>query len=65
MHGYVYLISHKYESIDVFEKFGKEVQAQFNKKLKNIRTDWGGEYTLEIFKTFCENNETKHQLTID
>ena len=47
-YGHVYLISHKSKSIHVFEKFTKEVQAQFNKKIQTLRTD-GGVNTPQIF----------------
>ena len=52
-YGCVFFISHKNEAIDFFKTFTKEVQNKFDKKIKTLRTDRGGEYTSEILKVFA------------
>ena len=47
-----------------FKIFTKEVQNKFDKKIKTLRTDRGGEYTSEIFKNFCMENGISRQLTM-
>ena len=43
-YGYVYLISEKSQSLDVFKSYKAEVKNQLSKKIKNNRSDCGGEY---------------------
>ena len=43
-YGYLYLIKEKSQSLDVFNPFKDEVENQFNKRIKVVRSDRGGEY---------------------
>ena len=43
-YGYIYLIHEKSQSLDVFKSFKVKVENQFNKRIKNVRSDRGGEY---------------------
>ncbi|KAG8489197.1 hypothetical protein CXB51_017253 [Gossypium anomalum] len=43
-YGYLYLIHEKSQSLDVFKTYKVEVDNQLNKKIKNVRSDRGGEY---------------------
>ena len=42
--GYLYLIHEKLESLDMFKIFRAEVETQFSKKIKCVRSDRGGKY---------------------
>ena len=42
--GYVYLIKEKAQALDMFKSFKAEVELQLNKKIKQVRSDRGGEY---------------------
>ena len=43
-YSYVYLICEKSEALDVFEIYKAEVENQLNRRIKNVRSDRGGEY---------------------
>jgi len=43
-YGYMYLLSHCYETLDVFKRFVAEVETQLERKVKILRTDRGREY---------------------
>ena len=43
-YGYLYLIHEKSQSLEVFKSFKVEVENQLNKRIKNVRSDRGGEY---------------------
>uniref|UniRef100_A0A6N2MTR1 Integrase catalytic domain-containing protein n=1 Tax=Salix viminalis TaxID=40686 RepID=A0A6N2MTR1_SALVM len=43
-YGYVYLISEKSQSLDVFKSYKAEVENQLSKNIKSVRYDHGGEY---------------------
>ena len=43
-YGYFYLIYEKSQSLDMFKNYKAEVENQLNKKIKNVRSDRGGEY---------------------
>jgi len=63
-YGYVYLLSHHYEALDVFKCFVAEVETQLERRIKILRTDRGREYLLDMFKEFYEEKEIQRQLTI-
>ena len=52
--GHVYLISHKFETLDCFTKFTRLVENQLSMKIKALRSDRGREYLSEQFKNFCD-----------
>ena len=41
---YLYLIHEKSQSLEVFKSFKVKVENQLNKRIKNFRSDRGGEY---------------------
>ena len=53
-YGYVYLLSHHYEALDVFKCFVAEVETQLECRVKMLRIDRGREYLCDTFKEFCE-----------
>jgi len=50
----VYLLSHRYEALDVFKCFVAEVETQSEQRVKILQTDRGYEYLSDMFKEFCE-----------
>ncbi|CAL2271591.1 unnamed protein product [Prunus armeniaca] len=54
---------HKSEALTVFKKFKATVELQSGYKLKKLRSDRGGEYTLVEFDSFCEDVGIERQLT--
>ena len=46
----VYLLRNKYEAFDMFLSYKAKVENQFDKKIKRIRSDRGGEYIHFIVK---------------
>jgi len=57
----VYIIRHKYEAFDMFLSYKAKVENQLNRKIKRLRSDKGGEYTL--FNDFCEKEDIIHEVT--
>ena len=53
-YGYVYLMKHKSKTIEKFKEFKNEVQNQFGKSIKAIRSDWGGEYLSQEFDYYLK-----------
>ena len=43
-YDYLYFIHEKSQSLEVFKSFKVEVENQLNKRIKNVRSDRGGEY---------------------
>ena len=48
---YVYLIKHKSESLEMFQRFRNEVEKQTKKNIKTLQFDRGGEYFSSEFLT--------------
>jgi len=63
-YGYVYLLPHRYEALDVFKRFVAVVETQLDRRVKTLRTDRGREYLSHMFKEFCEEKGIRRQLTI-
>ena len=63
-YGYVYLLSHRYEALDIFKRFVVEVETQLERRVRILRTDRGREYLSDMFKEFCEEKGIQRQLTI-
>ena len=47
-----------------FKIFLKEVENQFNRKIKRIRSDRGHEYESSAFNSFVQSLRTIHETTI-
>jgi transposase InsO family protein len=54
-YGYVYLMKHKYESLEKFKEFQNEVENQRGKKIKALRSDRGGEYLSHEFSNHLKS----------
>lgn len=52
---WVYMLKSKNEALGVFKKFRAQVEDGDKKKIKVFRTDRGGEFISNDFKTFCED----------
>jgi len=63
-YGYVYLLFHRYEALDLFRCLNAKVENLLEQRVKTPRTDRGYEYLLDIFKEFCEGKEIQPRLTI-
>jgi hypothetical protein len=53
---YVYLMRNKDESFDILKKYKTEVENQKDKRIKILKSDRGGEYFLQEFTIYCEEN---------
>ena len=51
----IYLLGHKSEAFEKFKEFHQAIQTQFQKKMKILRSDKGGEYISNEFRTFLKN----------
>ena len=63
-YGYVYLLSHRHEALDVFKRFVLEVETKLDRRVKTLRTNRGREYLSDMFKGFCEEKGIVRHLTI-
>ena len=61
--GHVYLISHRYETMDCFNSYSALVENKLNTKIISLQTDRGREYLYDLFKTYCDEKGIA-QLTI-
>ena len=59
---YVYLLRSKDEALEMFKYFKNEVENQFDRKIKVIRRDRGGEYEAP-FDDFCSQHDIILQTT--
>ena len=59
----MYLLRSKDEAIETFIQYKNEVENQFNKKIKVLRSDRGGEYESP-FGELCLQHGIVHQTTI-
>ena len=57
----VYLLRNKDETLDMFLSYKAEVENQFNRKIKRIRSDRGGEYIP--LNDYCEKEGIIHEVT--
>jgi transposase InsO family protein len=60
---WVYLIRRKADVLAVFKTFKARVELEYEKKIKCLRTDNGGEYTSDEFDNFCQHEGIKRQFT--
>ena len=59
---YIYLLKSKDETIEKFVLYKNEVENQLNKKIKDLRSDPGGEYE-SLFVDVCAQHGIKHETT--
>ncbi|CAL2241227.1 unnamed protein product [Prunus armeniaca] len=60
---YIYLIKTKDEVFNKFKVYKNEVENQLERRIKRLRSDRGGEYTLNDLSVFCEEHGIIHQVT--
>ena len=48
----------------MFQIYAAKVKNQKGKKIKRIRSDRGGEYTLKLFKEYCARGGIVHEYSI-
>ena len=60
---YVYLIKTKDEVFNKFKTYKTEVENQLERKVKKLRSDRGGEYTLNDLRTFSEEHGLIREVT--
>ena len=61
---WVYVIASKSDVFKTFVKWKVMVEKQYERKVKIIRTDNGGEYTSNEFESYLSNEGITHQKTI-
>ncbi|KAL8094563.1 hypothetical protein AgCh_036190 [Apium graveolens] len=61
--SWVYIIKEKSEALDKFKEFKALAEKQSGHYLKTLRSDRGGEYTSNLFRSFCRAHDINHQLT--
>ena len=59
----VYFIRSKSEVLSMFVEYVTMMGNETDLRVRAIRTDNGGEYTSQYFKTFCADKGIAHQLT--
>jgi len=47
----------------MFLKYKLEVENQLYRKIKCLRTDWGGEYETNSLNTFCEKIDIIYEVS--
>ncbi|HEV7736248.1 MAG TPA: reverse transcriptase domain-containing protein, partial [Chlamydiales bacterium] len=60
---WVKFILRKDEAFENYRNFANVVSTSFERKIKSIRSDRGGEFLSEVFNQFLLNQGTTHQLT--
>jgi transposase InsO family protein len=61
---WVAFLKEKGESFEKFKIFKALTETQTGKRLKAIRSDWGGEFISRDFKEFCDEHGIKREYTI-
>jgi transposase InsO family protein len=61
---WLYLLKSKDEVFSKFQEFKAEIENLTNKKIKTLRTDNGGEYTLKEFIAFCKSTGIRRELIV-
>ena len=60
---WIYFLKSKYEVFERFKEFKALVENLFEKKIKTLRSDNGGEFTSSEVKDFCKEVGIKRELT--
>jgi len=61
--GWVYLLFEKSKALECFKIYKKLVEKEVKASIKWLRTDRGEEFNSLTFKSFCEKEGIKRQLT--
>lgn len=59
----VYLLKNQSDSFEKFQYFLKEVENQFSRKIKRIRSDRVREYESSAFNSFVQSLRIIHEIT--
>ena len=59
---WVALLKEKSEALEQFKRFKSMAEAKKEVKIKCIRSDRGGEFTSDEFKSLCDKSGIKKQL---
>ena len=60
---WVALLKEKSEAVEQFKRFKSMAEAEKEVKIKCVRSDRGGEFTSDEFKSLCDKSGIKKQLT--
>jgi transposase InsO family protein len=60
---YVYLLKTKDEALNYFKAYKAKVENQLERKIKQLRSDRGGEYFSSEFSEFCMEHGIIHERT--
>lgn len=60
---WVIFLKSKDETIHEFVKFSKKIENEKGFSIINIRSDHGGEFTSDLFETFCEEKGYHHNFS--
>jgi len=60
---WVYFLKQKSKAFEKFKIFCQLVENEVKEKIGTLRTDNGGEFTSNEFKTYCTNNGIRRHLT--
>jgi transposase InsO family protein len=60
---WIYFLKAKDDVFNKFQEFKDLVENLFERKIKILRSDNGGEYTTKEFKYFCREASIKRELT--
>ena len=61
---WVYVLKHKSEVFSKFKEWKSLVENLYDRKIKTLRSDNGGEYTSIEFEDFLKNEGIRHEKTI-
>ena len=61
---WVSFLKEKVESYEKFKIFKALTETQTCKRLKVVRSDWGGDFMSRDFKEFCDEHGIKREYTI-
>lgn len=60
----IYLLRNKNEAGETFLIYKSKVENQFNKKIKRLKINKGGEYDSSMLKAYCKNHSVIHEVTL-
>lgn len=63
-YAWIDFVEHKSETFEAFKRFKAVAELQYNKKIKILRTDNGGEYCSNEFESFLTHCGIIHQKTV-
>jgi hypothetical protein len=61
-YGHIYLIRHKYDTIEKFKEYKLEVKKQLGRPIKSLNNDREGKY--KAIDNFCKENGIRHLFTM-